>query len=105
MDYSKLIAFLREKQYLTDLEKDILDTWNELQKAPFDRSSAQAQVVKNNAQHTEIFIAIAMSPTTVVRPFSQASECDIRYNLDSQFKALAAEELHLLNNARKPRFT
>lgn len=43
MDYSLLIAYLRQKQYITDLEKDILDTWNELQKSPFDRSSAQLQ--------------------------------------------------------------
>ena len=25
MDYSLLIAYLRQKQYITDLEKDILD--------------------------------------------------------------------------------
>lgn len=45
MDYSLLIAYLRQKQYITDLEKDILDTWNELQKSPFDRSSAQLQIL------------------------------------------------------------
>ena len=49
MDYSLLIAYLRQKQYITDLEKDILDTWNELQKNPFDRSAAQKQVIQNNA--------------------------------------------------------
>lgn len=49
MDYSLLIAYLRQKQYITDLEKDILDTWNELQKSPFDRSSAQLQIMQNNA--------------------------------------------------------
>ena len=41
MDYSLLIAYLRQKQYITDLEKDVLDTWDELQKSPFDRSSTQ----------------------------------------------------------------
>lgn len=51
MDYSLLIAYLRQKQYITDLEKDILDTWNELQKSPFDRSSAQLQIMQNNAKH------------------------------------------------------
>ena len=45
MDYSLLIAYLRQKQYITDLEKDILDTWNELQKTPFDYRSAQMQVM------------------------------------------------------------
>ena len=33
MDYNTLlIDTLRAKQYITLLEKDILDTWNELQK-------------------------------------------------------------------------
>lgn len=44
MDYSLLIAYLRQKQYITDLEKDVLDTWDELQKSPFDRSSAQLTI-------------------------------------------------------------
>ena len=54
MDYSLLIAYLRQKQYITDLEKDILDTWNELQKSPFDRNSAQLQIIQNNTKHPEI---------------------------------------------------
>ena len=38
MDYNSLLfACLKEKEYLTNLEKDILDTWNEIQKVPFDR--------------------------------------------------------------------
>ena len=41
MDCSLLIAYLRQKQYIADLEKDILDTKNELQKTPFDYRSAQ----------------------------------------------------------------
>ena len=71
MDYSFLIEYLRQKQHLTDLEKDILDTWNELQKNPFDRSAAQKQVIQNNAKHPEIFVAIAALPTTVSRHIEQ----------------------------------
>ena len=67
MDYNILITFLQEKQYLTDLEKDILDTWNELQKNPFDRSAAQRQVLQNDAKYPEIFFAIKSMPTTVSR--------------------------------------
>lgn len=92
MDYSFLIEYLKQKQYLTDLEKDILDTWNELQKNPFDRSAAQKQVVQNNAKHPEIFVAIKALPTTVVRPFDQVTESDIRYNLGKQLEALAVKE-------------
>ena len=92
MDYNILITFLQEKQYLTDLEKDILDTWNELQKNPFDRSAAQRQVIQNNAKHPEIFVAIAALPATETRPFEQATDSDIRYNLEKQLAALAAKE-------------
>lgn len=92
MDYNFLIEYLRQKQYLTDLEKDILDTWNELQKNPFDRSAAQKQVIQNNAKHPEIFVAIAALPATETRPFEQATDSDIRYNLEKQLVALAAKE-------------
>lgn len=92
MDYCFLIEYLKQKQYLTDLEKDILDTWNELQKNPFDRSAAQKQVVQNNAKHPEIFVAIAALPATETRPFEQATDSDIRYNLEKQLAALAAKE-------------
>ena len=92
MDYSLLIAYLRQKQYITDLEKDILDTWNELQKTPFDYRSAQMQVMKNDAKHPEILAAIKALPTTVVRPFDQVTESDIRYNLGKQLEALAVKE-------------
>lgn len=92
MDYSFLIEYLKQKQYLTDLEKDILDTWNELQKNPCDRSAAQKQVVQNNAKHPEIFVAIAALPATETRPFEQATDSDIRYNLEKQLAALAAKE-------------
>ena len=92
MDYSFLIEYLKQKQYLTDLEKDILDTWNELQKNPFDRSAAQKQVIQNNAKHPEIFVAITALPATETRPFEQATDSDIRYNLEKQLAALAAKE-------------
>ena len=92
MDYSFFIEYLKQKQYLTDLEKDILDTWNELQKNPIDCSAAQKQVIQNNAKHPEIFVAIAALPATETRPFEQATDSDIRYNLEKQLSALAAKE-------------
>lgn len=92
MDYSFFIEYLRQKQYLTDLEKDILDIWNELQKNPFDHSAAQRQVLQNDAKYPEIFLAIAALPTTVSRPIERMTELDIRYNLENQLAALAAKE-------------
>ncbi len=92
MDYSLLITALRQKVVITDLEKDILDTWNELQKNPIDRFAMQKQVTQNNAKHPEILAAIKALPTTVVRPFDQVTESDIRYNLGKQLEALAVKE-------------
>ena len=92
MDCNILITFLQEKQYLTDLEKDILDTWNELQKNPFDHSAAQKQVLQNDAKYPEAFFAIKSMPTTVPRPIKQMTEFDIRYNLENQLAALVAKE-------------
>ena len=100
MDYSPLIAFLRQKQYLTDLEKDILDAENELQKSPFDRHSAEAQVKKNNIKYPDIFAMIAASPRTVIRPFCEAEDADIQSNLNRQLEVLLTKELEELNRGK-----
>lgn len=92
MDCSLLIAYLRQKQYIADLEKDILDTWNELQKTPFDYRSAQMQVMKNGAKYPTVSTEIAALPTTMPKPIEQFTEVDIRYNLTMQLVALAAKE-------------
>lgn len=92
MDFTLMIEGLRQAKCITPFEKDILDTWNELQKSPFDRSSAQLQIMQNNAKHPEILAAIKALPTTETRPFEQATDSDIRYNLEKQFAALAAKE-------------
>ena len=92
MALTLLIEGLQQAKCITPLEKDILDTWDELQKDPFDHNSARMQIMKNNESYPEIFAIIAALPMTVVRPYSQATECDIRYNLKSQLTALAVKE-------------
>ncbi len=92
MDYGILIAALKVKPYLTNLEKDILDTWNEIQKKPFDRASAQRQIIQNNVKYPDIFAAISARPTVNIRPFTQVTESNIQYNLKEQLTALALKE-------------
>ena len=92
MDYGILFAALKVKQCLTDLEKDILDTWNEIQKKPFDRASAQRQIIQNNVKYPDIFAAISARPTVNIRPFTQVTQSDIQYNLKEQLTALALKE-------------
>ena len=86
MDYGILIAALKVKPYLTDLEKDILDTWNEIQKVPFDRVSAQGQVIQNALKYPELLaVIIAVYSSTQGR-------VDIRDNLEKQLMVLLVKE-------------
>ena len=68
MDYSILINLLRTKQIVTPLEKDILDTWNELQKTPFDMDSSQRQILSNAISHPDIAVKVTTLPTTTSKP-------------------------------------
>ena len=88
-----LIDALKAKQIITSLEKDILDTWNELYKQPFDEKSAKKQVDSNDITHPDICLTIATYPTTVrVSRSYQPTEADIKYNLKNQLILLAGKE-------------
>lgn len=93
-----LIETLKAKQIITPLEKDILDTWNELHKNPFSMESAEKQVAMNDVNHKDIFDRIAALPTTVVKLRSTITEADIRYNLINQLNMLAEKEFATGNN-------
>ena len=86
MDYGILIAALKVKQCLTDLEKDILDTWNELQKTPFDRVSAQWQVIQNALKYPELLAVI------IAFYSSTQGTVDIRDILEKQLMVLLMKE-------------
>ncbi len=99
MDYNTLlIDTLRIKQYITPLEKDILDTWNELQKYPFDMNSAQRQVDSNNINHPKIAAAVTAMPTTVQKTRDQITETDIKYLLTMQLSGLIEKEREATRN-------
>lgn len=86
MDYGILIAALKVKPYLTDLEKDILDTWNEIQKVPFDHASAQGQVIQNALKYPELLaVIIAVYSST-------QGTVDIRDILEKQLMVLVVKE-------------
>ncbi len=93
MDYiSILIDELRAKQCITPLEKDILNTYDELQKMPFDMNSAERQIVSNDIKHPKIAVAITAMPTTVPKPREQITETDVRYLLTMQLSGLIEKE-------------
>ena len=89
---SIIIDILKNKQLITPLEKDILDTWNEYQKNPFDMDSANRQIVSNNINPPDIFTKITALPTTVSKPKGQITESDLRYILWEQLVFLVNKE-------------
>ena len=95
-----VIELLKQRGAITPLEQDILDTYHELGKNPFDRDSAISQVQKNNINHPDIFIAISTSPATVRKPWDSASNEDVRSNLTSQLGALAEKEWEVLQGGK-----
>lgn len=95
---SLLIDALRAKRYITPLDKDILDTWNELQKYPFDMNSAERQVVSNDINHPKIAAMVTAMPTTVPKPREQITETDLRYLLTMQLSGLIEKEREEIQN-------
>ena len=105
MDIKGLITeLLKQNRLLTPLEQDILDTYNELSKKPFDRNSAIRQSQKNNINHPDIgediFVEISAKPTTVLKPWAAASDEDVYSNLISQLEALGKRELEAHRNGQ-----
>ena len=101
MDSTSLILeLLKQKGVLTPLEQDILDTYHELDKQPFERNSAIRQSQKNNINHPDIFEEMSTKPTTVLKPWAVASDEDVYSNLMSQLGALTERELEVLKRAQ-----
>jgi hypothetical protein len=97
---SLLIELLKQKKYITSLEKDILDTWNELNKVPFDMESSLRQILSNDANHLDISAAVNTLPTTVQKPRDQVTETDRRYILTKQLEFLAQKEMEAYGNGQ-----
>ena len=87
-DIAHEIVSLRTKTLLSDIEYDILDTWEELLRNPFERGKAQLRIATNNMKHPDIQIAIATEPNTVIRPFTEVTEEDLKHNLKKQLEYL-----------------
>ncbi|MBP5349278.1 MAG: hypothetical protein J6Z13_02850 [Clostridia bacterium] len=86
--FELFIAGLYAKGNPTPLEKDVADTWKELQSNPFNAHSASQQILKNNLNHPDVFAAVMAKPTTVQKRLEDVDENDLKYNLRSQLELL-----------------
>lgn len=97
---SLFIEMLKQKQFITPLEQDILDTWDELQKQPFDMASANRKIVSNDINYPQIAAAITALPTTVQKSPNQITKQDLQYVLSLQLDGLIAKETEVLTNGQ-----
>ena len=97
---SIMIEMLKQKKYITPLEKDILDTWNELQKYPFDMNSAEQQVISNDINHPKIAAMVTAMPSTVQKPRENITETDLRYLLTMQLSGLIEKDRAVTRNGQ-----
>ena len=93
MEIKALIEYMKQKQFITELEKDILDSWYELKKQPFDRQEIEKKIRENNAKYPEILVAISATPGIVRKPFEQVTNEEVRNNLIMQIEFLCAKEM------------
>ena len=90
---SALINALHYTNQITPLQKDILDTWDALQKKPFDADAAHRQIVSNNVNYPDLFVAISAMPDVIKKPFDAVTQEDMIFNLRCQLEVLAAKEM------------
>ena len=98
---SALINVLRYSENITPLQKDILDTWHELNKSPFDKESARKQIISNNINHRDIFAVIQVLPGVVQKPFDAVTLEDMVFNLQRQLEGLVSKEMGDLANGKE----
>lgn len=88
-----ILAELRKKEVISELEKDIVSTINIYYERPFDRDGAVKRIKENNARYPDVFIAISSMPDIVNKPFSSVSDEEVHQNLYLQIQALWAKEI------------
>lgn len=90
---SVIINLIRFTNNLTSLQKDILDTWNELQKNPFDSKSAYKQIVNNNINHPDMFTTIRTMPDVITKSAETLTLDDMIFTLNRQIEVLVTKEM------------
>lgn len=93
MDTNAYIKYFRQVADKTSRQKDILDTWSEMNRNPFDRRTAINQAKKNNMRYPQLVAEIMAAAVVGMRPWEELSDDDICYNLQLQLDVLIGEEI------------
>lgn len=87
--FEPIVEYLKHKNQLSPLESDFIETWDVFDSQPFDADAAKQKIVSNDAKYPEICAVITAMPTTVVKPMSEVTEDDLKYNLYNQLVQMA----------------
>lgn len=84
--------YTKERRFLTDLQKDIADTYHVLFVSPYKRDDAIKQIRQNNAKHPDMCTAIQANPRVTAVPFETITDCGLQSNLQMQLEYLSLKE-------------
>lgn len=84
-----IVEYLKQKNQLSPLESDFVETWNALVFQPFDADAARQRIISNNVKHPDIYKAIMAMPAYAKRPITELTEDDLKYNLYNQLVQMA----------------
>ena len=93
MDTNTYIKYFRQVLDKTSRQKDILDTWDEMNRNPFDRRTAINQAKKNKMRYSQLVAEITTASIVGTRPWEELSDYDIYCNLQWQLDVLIGEEV------------
>ena len=87
-----LIETIKALSNPSELEKDILDTIEEISKQFLNMDHAQARIALTYGKHPELYAKVTALPTTVLKASEQINETDLRYILHMQLDFLLEKE-------------
>ncbi len=93
-----VLEYLKQKDILTDLEKDIISTIKKCNEVSFDRKGAEQKIDENNLKYMDIVGVVQSTLGGYMVPFVQLSDMDIKNNLWAQIEALCMKEYAIINN-------
>ena len=84
--------YARERDWLTDLQKDIVDTYYKSTAQPFDRNAAIDQFRSNNVKYPDMYAAILVAAGSNMVPLPTLTDSVLSMNLSMQLNYLVAKE-------------
>lgn len=88
---NSLLEYLKHKDALSDLEKDILSTIEEYIKIPFDRKSSEKRINENNLRYLDMVASITSIPGIEYKSFTNLTDEEVYNSLGYQIVALAGK--------------